>query len=461
MSRFKTALPRPGSLAPPPRPPVPSYPPAAHSQPAPPLARLIPIAPSNPLHSLGFFFTAAYLAVLYGALSELLDIVSHIYLPVAYLFGVPALLAGAFAGRFQTIFRTRVGVYMTLLCGCFIASLPFSVVHSASLLLLKSTLLTQYSTFFLIAMLASTVRRVRWLMYTIAASCFLDLVAALRFGVTTRGRFAIMAGSLANPNDLALHLLIGLPFCLLILFDKRTFKLLKLVSAAAVLDMVHITLRTGSRMGIICLLLIGGFAVMKASFSQRIALALLTFSVAAALPVLAPETWARFVPMFNPNASRQSSLAMEAKGSTESRLDLLERSLEITFKHPLLGVGIGEFADAEAMLASSEGVRAHWQVTHNAYTQVSSECGIPALLCFAGVIFGSLRLSLRLYDQTKRNPNFQPIAQMALNLALATACLAVGMLFDSLAYTYYVPVVAGLSVALWNASQDELRVPGR
>ncbi len=461
MSRFKSAFPRQGSLAPPLRTPAPPSLPAARTHPAPPSARLIPAPPSNPLQSLGFFFTAAYLAVLYGALSELLDIIGHIYVPVAYLFGVPAMLASAFAGRFQTIFRTRVGFYMTLLCGCFIASLPFSLVHSASLFLLKSTLLTQYSTFFLIAMLATTVRRVRWLMYILAASCVLDLLAALRFGATVRGRFAVMAGSLANPNDLALHLLVGLPFCLLILFDKRTSTLLKLGSAAAVLDMVYMTLQTGSRMGIICLLLLGGFAVMKASFSQRIALALLTLSLVAALPALAPETWARFAPMFNPAAARQSDLAMEAQGSTEGRLDLLERSLQITFQHPLLGVGIGEFADAEAMLAKSEGVRAHWQVTHNAYTQVSSECGIPAFLCFTAVIFGSLRLSLRLYDQSKRIPNSHQTAQMALNLALATACLAVGMFFDSLAYTYYVPVVAGLSVALWNASQDEQPAAGR
>ncbi len=460
MSRFKAGLPRPDAIAPPPPPSSASGLRVSRIEPARPKSVLTNVAPVNPLQSIGFFFTAAYLATLYGFLSELLDIVGHIHLPVAYIFGVPALLAGAFGGRFSSLFRTRVGYYMTFFCAFMAASVPFSLVHSASLLLLKSTILTEYSIFFLIAMLASTVRRVRILMYTVAASCAIDLLAAVPYGVTIKGRFAFAAGSLANPNDFALHMLIGLPFFLLIFFDKRTAALLKLGAAAAILGMVYLTLQTGSRMGMICLLIIGVFTMMKASFSQRIALAVLTLSVVVALPAVAPETWARLSPMFNPAATHQSYAAREATGSTLGRLDLLQRSLEVTLQHPVFGVGIGEFADAEAGLAKSEGIPARWQVTHNAYTQVSSECGVPAFLCFVAVIFGSLRLSLRLYDRTRRVPAYHQTAQMALNLALATACLAVGMFFDSLAYTYYPPVVAGLSVALWNASQDEQRAQG-
>jgi len=58
---------------------------------------------------------------------------------------------------------------------------------------------------------------------------------------------------------------------------------------------------------------------------------------------------------------------------------LFLRSIQLTFEHPILGVGPGEFMDAEAEEAAVAGKKAMWHFTHNSYTELSSETGLPGL----------------------------------------------------------------------------------
>ncbi len=67
--------------------------------------------------------------------------------------------------------------------------------------------------------------------------------------------------------------------------------------------------------------------------------------------------------------------------------------------HPLFGVGPDQFAAAVSQEAAGDGQQVPWLGTHNTYTQVSSECGIPALIFYVAVI-GAL-------------PAFQPSALSA------------------------------------------------
>ena len=70
----------------------------------------------------------------------------------------------------------------------------------------------------------------------------------------------------------------------------------------------------------------------------------------------------------------------------QARLALLKASWTATLEHPFLGVGPGIFMDYQANSARGSGERGMWHVTHNAYTQVSSECGLPALVFYLGAL---------------------------------------------------------------------------
>ena len=463
MSRFKSSLPP----LPPPLTPAPLPVPRAAAPPHSVVAPIpFPAAPrvstlENPLHKIGFLASWAYIAMLFAFLNELIGIAFGVRAFLPYLFGPPAILAALLSGRIGQIFTTKTGYCIAGLYVFWTASLPFSFYKSASLLLLKDTLVTNYSTFFMIAALAIGIEHVRRLMYTIAVCGVLDLIASYKFGrVQADGRFSFAAGSMANANDFAIHLLISLPFCLLIAFDKGRSLVLRLAMVLASATILVVSLRTGSRSAMLSIGIVGLFAAWKANSTQRVLIAACLVFALILAPILAPRAWMRLITVFDSSAAYESGEAASAVASTAARKHLLMRSIEVTMEHPLTGVGVGEFMDAEAGVAHEEGVRATWQVTHNAYTQVSSETGIPALLCFLGAIFGPIALCFRLYNRTRGVPRLREIAQMSLFLMLSLVCLAANMFFDALAYTYYVPALAGLTVALWNASQEPMRMAG-
>jgi O-antigen ligase len=59
--------------------------------------------------------------------------------------------------------------------------------------------------------------------------------------------------------------------------------------------------------------------------------------------------------------------------SAEARWYLLKTSLLFTARHPVWGVGPGQFANHEGFSASAQGVHGIWHETHNSYAQASIE----------------------------------------------------------------------------------------
>jgi O-antigen ligase len=142
--------------------------------------------------------------------------------------------------------------------------------------------------------------------------------------------------------------------------------------------------------------------------------------------------------------------------STESRKALLRSSIKFTLTHPLFGVGPGMFEVAENDEAIANGLRrGQWLGTHNSYTQVSSELGIPAFCFFVAAISLSLSSTYLLYRQT-RDPRTADIGSVSLGLHYAMILYAVTILFEHIAYTVMLPVFAGLASSLIRTSAPEI-----
>jgi O-antigen ligase len=153
---------------------------------------------------------------------------------------------------------------------------------------------------------------------------------------------------------------------------------------------------------------------------------------------------------------------MEAVESSESRKYLLRKSLEYTFKFPVFGVGPGQFASYEGKNNMVIGTHGAWHETHNTFTQVACECGIPGFLLFVTGILSSFRLLRATYRSARRRPECQDIATAAFYITLGMGGYCVAILFLSHAYTFYLPCIGGLAVAVHAAAQEEfrLRAPG-
>ena len=157
------------------------------------------------------------------------------------------------------------------------------------------------------------------------------------------------------------------------------------------------------------------------------------------------------------------SLENQAIGSTNQRMLLLQDSIALTLKNPIFGVGPGTFEVGQQQAANSRGVRAAWRGTHNTYTQVSSEGGIPALVFFIAVIYYSIRDLRRV---ARLNASVADRNRGEASVALRTLeylwwAHVVLFPFYHIGYSVAIPTLAGLTAALTQARAREIQVVQR
>ena len=148
-----------------------------------------------------------------------------------------------------------------------------------------------------------------------------------------------------------------------------------------------------------------------------------------------PRTWMSF---------DTSDLDAASVASQLQREELFKTSLRYTLKHPLFGVGPDQFAAAVSRTRPAPASTIPWLGTHNTYTQMSSECGIPALIFYVAVIGLCLRSNFRLYRRTRDRPAFRELAGLSRCLLAGTLVFAVSAFFFHMAYSAYLPSLARL-----------------
>jgi O-antigen ligase len=155
-------------------------------------------------------------------------------------------------------------------------------------------------------------------------------------------------------------------------------------------------------------------------------------------------------------SAESADASEEALESSEMRRHLLQESILYTLQHPLFGVGMEQFSNYEGIHSTLVGgLRGFWHETHNTYTQVSSECGIPALaLYLAGIVSTFLMLN-RVYRRACGKPDCADIRNAAFCIMLAMTAYCTATTFLNFAYFFYLPAIASLAIAVSNAAQVE------
>jgi O-antigen ligase len=333
--------------------------------------------------------------------------------------------------------------------------IPFSFWPGGSFAVLLKTV----QSLFLVAFILAFVRSLRDVMRGVTiiglasgAIAILSFVASSQ--IDNRQGLAGSA-SLADPNFFALYLLVGGGFLCLVATENRG-PLRFLAMALIPLNLAGIA-RSGSRAGLLTLVTGVIVFLIYGSIKQRTVI-ISACGVGLLLGVffLPASIKARFTSLLSPGGAASSSEPERAdeglganrgitnyQASSEARMYLLRRSLLLTAKNPLFGVGPDQFEGAEAEDAAKQGVKGSWHYTHNTYTQMSSECGIPGFIMFVGaLIFGYRGLST-----VRRTGPTRGIRQMALFMQTTYLMLMVGMFFLSLGYGGLPFVMIGFSEA--------------
>jgi O-antigen ligase len=160
--------------------------------------------------------------------------------------------------------------------------------------------------------------------------------------------------------------------------------------------------------------------------------------------------------MFSDDDAAEGTTEQIAAASQRGRMQTLIQSIVLTAENPLFGVGPGIFSAAAAEESQEEGRRALWVETHNAYTQVSSELGIPGLIFFVGAVGGCINGLLRVRKKAAELPQFQEIHGTATWLLLAFLAFAFTSFFSSVAYQLYFSMLIGTCASGIIAMEREL-----
>jgi O-antigen ligase len=290
----------------------------------------------------------------------------------------------------------------------------------------------------------SKVDDIRKLLLIQSATIALVTVASVLIHHTSDGRLlGIQKGILENPNDLAINVAISFPLCLAFLLGSKGAAW-RVFWSLSLIFMIYAVIATYSRSGLIaliitCIICFWEF-VIKGRYTYLAAATLLVGILGLGVVFATPSYLIRVESIFLGNIE-----GSQDKGSLEARKQLLVDSLKITMQHPLFGVGPGSF----------QAVSGTWQPSHNTYTGLSSEAGLPALILFT-VVMG---LSLRKTKKLQKLPGYQADENIRLwtsALRAGMAAYMVGAIFATTEYTLFEYFIVGYICVLYKIASAPL-----
>ncbi|HEV2201144.1 MAG TPA: O-antigen ligase family protein [Bryobacteraceae bacterium] len=400
----------------------------------------------------GFFFLVAYL------LAEVVNGAAHrftggsTYITWVCLAFLPLLLL--VNGRLLASLHLTVGKMWVFLAVWMILDVATSVYKTGSLLLLWNYVPRSLMLYFFITSFVATVTDNRRLMNVNILATVLLMVNCAAFGSMKSGRLEVPDSLFfENANDLGLALLLGMCQAAYLFFLPGIKP--KLWGLLVALGSLYYMLKTGSRGCFAALLLTGCVAFLLSR--QKIAFGVAGLVSLAVVLLATPDEMRHrltFIVTDPTTVQLTTEDEMGSYGSQMVRQRLFMQSLELTLRHPLFGVGPGDFPVAIYEDLKRVGKRANWLGTHNSYTEVSSECGLPALFAYLWIVGWTLKTSWKMYRRPVSGPAMNAVAGLSYSLFMGTLAYASATFFFHLAYAGFLPTLSGSVAALWSATRS-------
>ena len=323
-------------------------------------------------------------------------------------------------------------------------SIPLAINPQTAWLQFSGTFIRCVVIFIVMVNAVRTEKRLIWLLLlAITVSCWLSLGAIndYRLGRLTVEGYRVGGvgqGIFGNSNDMAFYMVTIMPVAIALIFIARgaVRKVLLAASVALMMGAIVVTYSRGAFLGGVVAL---GFLTWRLGSKNR-----LTYFTMGALGLLlfltlAPGNYSvRVLSIFVPS--------LDPVGSSGARRGELFRSLYVAIRHPIFGVGMGNYASE----MSYSGL-----VTHNAYTQVASEMGVAALVIYTMFVLAPLRKLGQIARETFSAPVSSRYYYLAIGLQASLLAYLVSSFFGSVAYLWYVYYLVAYAVCLRRLYESE------
>ncbi|MDX6382869.1 MAG: hypothetical protein QOK48_442 [Blastocatellia bacterium] len=340
--------------------------------------------------------------------------------------------------------RPREINLVLLFCLTALLSVPFAINREEAWLEFSSTFIRCIVIFVVIVNVVRTEARLKGLIFlAIAAGLWLSFEAVndYRLGLmTVEGYRAAGRGTgiFGNTNDMALHLVTILPISVALMIGSKG-AIRKLLYGASAMVMIAAIVLSYSRGAFIGMLIVFLFIAWQLGSQRRLEIVFAVLGFAGVLILLAPDKYgSRLLSIFIPS--------LDAEGSADSRRGELFRSIYVALRHPLLGIGMGNYQPE----MSYRGL-----VTHNSYTQVAAEMGMTALACYVLFIVTPLKKLGQIARETFATRRDSRFYYLALGLQASLIAYLISSFFLSVAYVWYVYYLVGYAVCLRRLYESE------
>jgi putative inorganic carbon (hco3(-)) transporter len=360
--------------------------------------------------------------------------------PLAKITGALGLVAFLISLRYVRLRLPREVIYLILLVGQLFITVPLSPVWPGGAFWNALAFTKVAVIVIVLTIVVNTSRRLCRLILVQAGSVAVIAGITIWNGRLLESRLGGMFGGYyTNPNDLALAIVISLPLCLALLLLSKGWVWIA-AWALAMLVMTYAVFLTGSRGGFLSLTVVTAVSLWEFAIrGRRRYLLVLTALVITVMWLSSSDVLKnRIQGIFKD----QDSIPV-FQGSAEQRLELFWRSIEVTKEHPLFGIGPGNFP----------AISGNWHVTHNTFTQISSEGGLPALVLFLLILSRGFSNVRKIKKLSRRERNLSVLAR-ALHASMAG--YVTGAMFASTAYDFFSYfLVAYTSALLWIAKHSQ------
>jgi O-antigen ligase len=315
------------------------------------------------------------------------------------------------------------------------ASIPLAIDPAIALTEFTNTFVRAILIFVVIVNVVRTPGRLKWMLFLSVLTALVLSLQAIndnRLGLNVVEGYRAAGrgtGLFGNTNDMALYLATTLPISVAFFFGSKS-AVMKLIHAACAATMVVGIVLSYSRGAFLGVLVVAVFFALKIGKRSKFEIVALVIGGALAMMVLAPSGYGdRLLSILMPG--------LDPNGSADTRRGELFRSIYVALRHPLLGVGMGNYKPN----MSYNGL-----VTHNAYTQVASEMGLIALFLYTMFIVTPLRKLAIIARQTFATRQDSRIHYLALGLQASLIVFMVSSFFLSVAYAWNVYYLVGYAV---------------
>ncbi len=272
-----------------------------------------------------------------------------------------------------------------------------------------------------------------WLSLAVAVLLAASSINDFRTGNTPLEGYRVqgaVSGMFRDPNDMALFLVSVMPIAFALLLGERSLWA-KLVYIACTFVMLGGLIFTYSRGGFLGLTVVVAVLAYKLGRGKRLLVGTGALVLFIAFIMLAPGNYAaRLASIANPG--------LDETGVPAARQALLFRSIEVAAANPFFGVGMANFPRYEA----------RGKPSHNAYTQVAAELGLPALVFYVAFMVSSLIHLRRIERETDGVPSHRHLHYLSIGLQAGLAGYMASSFFLSVAYYWVVYYLVGYAVCL-------------